>query len=204
MVAAVLAGGAIGQETIKEQDQNNGEARKADHVLAGAGFFDRASEQVLVQGEDGRLTVADPRFRQAIGDVVSRLQSLPNTVDVKSPLSAENFGQVSADRRSALVTFDLRGDSDLSEERVGPILDQVAALDRAHPGMRIEEFGDASAAKGLNKAFEDDFRKAEALSLPITLLILVVAFGSLVAAGIPLLLGLSAVAITLGLLAPIS
>src|SRR5829696_4519492 len=45
---------------------------------------------------------------------------------------------------------------------------------------------------------------AETLSLPITLVILVLAFGALVAAGLPLLLGLSAVAITLGVLAPIS
>jgi RND superfamily putative drug exporter len=204
VVAAVLAGGSTGQQTIKLQDQNNGEARQADHVLASAGFFDRASEQVLIQSENGRLTVTDPRFRQAIVDVAARLRPLRYVVDVQSPLRPQNFGQISADRRSALVTFDLLGDSTQSEKRVGPILDQVAALDRAHPGMRIEEFGDASAAKGLNKAFEDDFRKAELLSLPITLLILVVAFGSIVAAGIPLLLGLSAVAITLGVLAPLS
>jgi RND superfamily putative drug exporter len=70
--------------------------------------------------------------------------------------------------------------------------------------MRIEQFGDASANKAISKAFEDDFRKAESLSLPVTLIILVLAFGALVAAGLPLLLGLSAVAITLGLLAPLS
>jgi uncharacterized membrane protein YdfJ with MMPL/SSD domain len=80
----------------------------------------------------------------------------------------------------------------------------VAQLDRAHPRLRIEEFGVASADKALSKAFEDDFRRAETLALPITLVILVLAFGALVAAGIPLLLGLSAVAITLGLLAPLS
>ncbi|MBI5105696.1 MAG: MMPL family transporter [Solirubrobacterales bacterium] len=204
VVAAVLLGGAVGQQTIKEQDQNNGEARQADHVLADAGFFDRASEQVLVQSEDGSLKVTSPEFRQAVRDVVSRLAELPHTVEVQSPLSPQNAGQISEDGRSALVTFDLEGDSDLSEERVGAVLDAVAELDRAHRGMRIEEFGDASAAKGLNQAFEDDFRKAEALSLPITLLILVLAFGSLVAAGIPLLLGLTSVAITLGALAPLS
>ena len=129
----------------------------------------------------------------------------PNVVDVQSPLAPANEGQISRDRRSALVTFDIRGDADLAEERVGPVLDVGRRSSTArHPGLRIEEFGDASAAKALIKAFEDDFRKAELLSLPITLLILVVAFGALVAAGIPLLLGLSSVIITLGLLAPIS
>ena len=70
--------------------------------------------------------------------------------------------------------------------------------------MFVGQFGDASADKAISKAFEDDFKKAEVLSLPITLLILVVAFGALVAAGVPLLLGLTAVAATIGLLAPIS
>jgi RND superfamily putative drug exporter len=204
VLVSVVAGGAVGQNTIKRQDQGSGESRQGDHILASGGFYDRASEQVLIQGEDGRMTVADPRFRRAIHDTVARLRAMPHTVDVQSPLAPGNAGQVSADRRSALVRFDILGDQTLSEKRVGPILDQVARLDRSHPGMRIEEFGDASADKALSKAFEDDFRKAEVLSLPITLVILVLAFGALVAAGIPLLLGLSAVAITLGLLAPIS
>ena len=60
---------------------------------------------------------------------------------------------------------------------------------RRIPSFRIEEFGDASAGKALDKLFEDDFKKAEQLSLPITLIILMLAFGALVAAGVPLLLG---------------
>src|SRR3954463_14790492 len=204
VAVSIFIGGAVGQKNIKTEDQNSGQARQADQILAEGGFFDRAHEQVLIQGENGRITVADPRFRRAVDDVVVRLRRTPNALDVQSPLAPANSGQISADRRSALVTFDIRGDSDQSEKRVGPILDEVARLDRAHPGVRVEEFGDASAAKALSKAFEDDFRKAEALSLPITLIILVLAFGALVAAGIPLLLGLSAVVITLGILAPIS
>ncbi len=204
VVVCLGLAGNVGLQEIKDEDSGNGESRRADQALADAGFADRASEQVLVQSEDGSLQISDPRFTAGVRDVVRRLRVTPNVVDVQSPLAPANEGQISRDRRSALVTFDLRGDADLAEKRVGPVLDVVAALDRAHPGLRIEEFGDASAAKALNKAFEDDFRKAELLSLPITLLILVVAFGALVAAGIPLLLGLSSVIITLGLLAPIS
>jgi RND superfamily putative drug exporter len=70
--------------------------------------------------------------------------------------------------------------------------------------VRVEQFGEASSDKALSKAFEDDFKKAETTSLPITLIILVLAFGSLVAAGIPLLLAISAVMATLGLLGPVS
>ena len=89
-------------------------------------------------------------------------------------------------------------------EKVGDVLAATAAAQKAHPELRIEQFGDASADKALSKKFEDDFKKAEITSLPITLLILVLAFGALVAAGIPLLLAITAVAATIGLIGPIS
>ncbi len=204
VVVSLLIGSAVGTQQIADEDQGNGESQHANRILADAGFCDRASEQVLVQSRNGTLTVRDPAFRAAIGDVTRRLEQFPTIADLKSPLDPHNAGQISRDGRSALVVFDVLGDPETAKDRVGPILDAVARLDAAHPRMRIEQFGDASADKALSKAFEDDFRKAELLSLPITLVILVVAFGALVAAGIPLLLGLSAVAITLGLLAPVS
>src|SRR5437764_56050 len=80
----------------------------------------------------------------------------------------------------------------------------VAAAQRAHPQLRVEEVGDASADKALSKALKDDFRKAETLSLPITLLILLIAFGALVAAGLPVVLGLSGVGAALGLVGLLS
>ena len=68
----------------------------------------------------------------------------------------------------------------------------VAAAQQAHPGFFIGEFGDASAAEGESRPpTANDLGKAGLLSLPITLIILVLAFGALVAAGIPLLLALT-------------
>jgi RND superfamily putative drug exporter len=205
VVVSVLMAGAVGQNLLADEDLGSGESREADRILADAGFADRASEQILIQPRGGQaLTVDDPRFTRAIEDVVVRLRRFDTVADVKDPLVPQNAGQISRDRRSALVAFDIRGDDDLAEERVVPIQEAIAGLDRTHPALRIEQFGDASADKAISDAFEDDFRKAEVLSLPITLIILVLAFGALVAAGIPLLLGISAVVITLGLLAPIS
>jgi uncharacterized membrane protein YdfJ with MMPL/SSD domain len=102
------------------------------------------------------------------------------------------------------VTFQLAGDFEVVEDRVDAPLATVAAAAAAHPGIRIEQFGDASAGKALSKVFEEDFKKAETLSLPITLIILIVAFGSLIAAGLPLLLALSAVGATIGLVSVLS
>jgi RND superfamily putative drug exporter len=204
VIASLLIGGAVGTKHLAREDLGSGESRHADQILAHAGFNKLASEEVLIQSQAPGLTANDLAFRAGIDDVVVQLRRFPTVTDIRPPTAPQNQRQISRDGRSALVQFDIRGDEDQAKDRVGPILDAVARLDRAHPRLLIEEFGDASANKALSKAFQDDFRKAEFLSLPITLAILLVAFGALVAAGIPLLLGLSAVAITLGLLAPLS
>src|SRR5262249_25110337 len=92
-------------------------------------------------------------------------------------------------------------DDAVAEEKVDGTLAAVAAAQRRNPEMRIEEMGEASANKALEKVFSDDLSKAETTSLPVTLLILVLAFGALVAAFVPLLLAFSAVLATTGLLA---
>jgi uncharacterized membrane protein YdfJ with MMPL/SSD domain len=201
VILALGIGGSIGLKTLESDEYGIGESGHADKVYSD-NFPDRASEQVLIQS--GSARVRSPRFRAAVVDVVNRLRRTPYVQEIKSPFASGNAGQISRDGQSALVTFFVPGNDTKSQDRVEKPLDAVAAAERAHPGFRIEEFGEASANKAVTKSFEDDFRKAEVTSLPITLLILLFAFGALVAAGVPLLLAISAVAATIGLLGPIS
>jgi RND superfamily putative drug exporter len=203
-VIAFVLGGAIGTKSLADEDSGNGESRAADAAIIKADFPDEAEEQVLVQARTPGLTVTDPAFRAGIEETVKTLETVENTAKVESPLAPGNEGQISEDRGSALITFTVPGDDEKVVDLVVPSLDATAAAQRAHPDLRIEQFGDASAERALNASFDNDFQRAEFLSLPITLLILVVAFGSLVAAGVPLLLAITAVFATLGLLAPIS
>jgi uncharacterized membrane protein YdfJ with MMPL/SSD domain len=203
VVLAVFLAGAVGQKTIADEDYGNGSSKTADKAIAAANFRDSAEEQVLVQGK-GSVKVGDAQFTAAVKDVASRLESTKGVDKVESPFAKGNDGQISKDGRSALVTFEIPGDDDVAEDRVDATLAATQAAQKANPAVYVGQFGDASADKAISKAFEDDFKKAEGLSLPITLLILIVAFGALVAAGVPLLLGLTAVAATIGLLAPIS
>jgi uncharacterized membrane protein YdfJ with MMPL/SSD domain len=203
VVLATLIGGSVGTKTLEQEDVGNGSSQVADRAVAAAGFPDQLSEQVLVQGR-GDLRSDDPAFRAIVEDVVRRLSAAPHVGAVESPLTKGNEGQFSRDGRSAVVELKLTADADEADERIDPVLEATAAAQRAHPEVRVEQFGDASANKALSKAFSDDFKKAEGLSIPITLVILIVAFGALVAAGLPLLLGVTAVAGTIGLLGPIS
>ena len=197
VVVSVMIGGSLGMKEIANEDLGDGESKRGEQILAD-GFPDRAGEDVLIQGR-GQIKSDDPKFTAAVNDVVRALSRFETVRNVQSPLEPGNTAHFSLDQRSALVTFDLLGDDDELEDNVTPVEEELARVEEANPGLRVEQFGDASTDKAISKAFEDDFRKAETLSVPITLLILVIAFGSLAAAGVPLLLAISAVAASLGM-----
>src|SRR5262249_7000591 len=175
-----------------------GESGRMDRILH-SDFKRPAAENVLIQSRTA--TAGTPAFDAAVEDVVARVSRQPDVRNVRSPLAPGNRGQISSDRHSALVDFDIRGEIDKSPDKVGPIVDAVAAAQEAHPAFFIGEMGDASAQKAIVDTYVEDLGKAGMLSLPITLIILVVTFGALVAAGIPLLLALTALFATFGLIA---
>jgi putative drug exporter of the RND superfamily len=196
---AFVIGGAIGVKKPSNQDEYIGQSGKAEKLVDDH-FRDQESENVLVQAPEGRKAT-DAAVRKAVDDVIAGVSSKPGVTEVESPYAKGNQGQISKDGRSVLVDFKINGDSDEAEKLVDPIVAAVAKVKADNPEVFVGQFGGASADKALSKSFEDDFKKAETLSLPITLVILVLAFGALVAAGIPLLLGLTAVMATLGLVA---
>jgi uncharacterized membrane protein YdfJ with MMPL/SSD domain len=203
VILATVLGGMVGTKTLADQDTGNGESKRGDQIVEAAGFPDRTGETVLVQGK-GDVKVGSAQFTAAVDDVVAKLHRTKGVSEVESPFAPENRGNISKDGRAALVTFKLPGDEDTAKDRVDAPLAAVAAVQDQHPEVFVGEFGDASAEKEIGGAFKDDFKKAESLSIPITLVILLVAFGALVAAGLPLLLGATAVMGTIGLLGPIS
>ena len=198
IVIAFAIGGAVETKTIDPNTAGPGESGRMDRILE-AGFEQRAGESVLIQSES--LRTSDPAFKAAIEDVVAGVSALDVVQNVQSPLEPANSGQIAESGRAALVEFEIRGDKDEAVDKVAPVLDRVADAQSANRELFIGEFGDASAVYETDALFADDLAKAGLYSLPITLIILVVAFGALVAAGIPLLLGLTAVIGTFGLIA---
>jgi uncharacterized membrane protein YdfJ with MMPL/SSD domain len=190
-------GGMVGTRNI-DYAAGPGESGRMDRILE-AGFKQPAAEHVLIQSRLNHVDTA--AFDSAIADVVERVSKIADVQDVRSPLAPGNAAQISKDGRSALVEFRIRGAKDKAVDKIDPVLDAVAAAGRAHQDFSIGEFGDASAEKGVVTAYDHDLGKAGTLSLPITLIVLVVTFGSLVAAGIPLLLALTAIFATFGLIA---
>jgi uncharacterized membrane protein YdfJ with MMPL/SSD domain len=195
VVVVFALGNGAGTKSISDADQFSGESHRAEVALHDAGLRP-VEEAVFVQSD--KLTVRDPEFRAAVTDVMGRLGRLQYVSNIRSPLSG---GEVSRDGHAALVKFRSAGDTTEAADRVDPSLAAVAAVQAGHPGMDIRQLGGASTRKAINKVFTDDLAKAGELSLPLTLIILTITFGSLVAAGVPLLIGISSVLAALGLVA---
>jgi RND superfamily putative drug exporter len=198
VVVAFALGIMAGTTQIDEDTSGVGESGRADRILD-AGFQQPAAESVLVQSQT--LAVTEPAFQAAVADVVARISKLNAVQNISSPLDPDNAGQIAENGRAALVEFEIRGDADDATTKIDPVIAAVADAQKAHPQLFIGQFGDASVNKEIEGAFMDDLKKAGILSLPVTLIILVLVFGALVAAGIPLLLALTAIVAAFGLVA---
>src|SRR6476619_6911010 len=191
VVFAFALGGQIGTKQIDPNTKGPGESGRMAKI-PDAGFKQPAGESVLIQNRS--LRAGSPAFAAAVDDVVARLSKVAVVRNIQAP-------KIAGDRHAVLIDFDISGDSDTAADRLDPVLTTVADAGKAHPSFFVGEFGGASAAKGVDSAFADDLKSAGVYSIPLTLIILVVAFGALVAAGIPLLLALTAVFATFGLAA---
>jgi len=200
----VLAGQAVGGKSLPSYDA--GQSGAAEQTLHQLGVSAPAVESVLIQARRPGATFAtDPQMRQAAGQVAASLARLPHAAaGIHSPLQPGQHGLVSANGRSALVTFDVPGPTANQPTAVGPALNAVATVSARYPGLRIAEGGDASYPRAINTLLSSGFSRAEATSVPVTLVLLLLVFGALIAAGIPLLLAITSVFTALSLLTVIS
>ncbi|MFF5984190.1 MMPL family transporter [Streptomyces olindensis] len=201
VVLAVGLGSAAGRVDVKDSDQLKGETHTAAKIIEDAGIDEPASETVLIQARGGDLKATDAAFRDAVDAVVRAVEGTGRVTDVTSPYDTET---ISKDGRSALVQFDMRGESDTAGERVEPVLKAVEGVQREHGALRIEEIGGATMMKTFSDAFGDDFKKAEYSAAPVAFGILLIAFGALVAALLPVVLALTAIMATMGLMGVVS
>ncbi|MEU5704507.1 MMPL family transporter [Streptomyces aurantiacus] len=201
VVLAMGLGSAAGTVELKESDQLSGETGRASAIAEEAGIDEPAGESVLVQGRDASIKATGAEFRAAVDAVIEAVEGTGKVTDVTSPYDTDS---VSKDGRSALVQFDMRGDAETAGERVEPVLKAVAQVQKDHEALRIEEIGGASMNKTFDDAFGDDFQQAEFSAVPVALGILLVAFGALVAALVPVLLAITAIVATMGLMMIVS
>ena len=200
----IVAGQALGGRSMPAYDA--GQSGQAEQALHRLGVVAPVREDVLIQARaPGRTFASDPAMRQAARQLTTALAALPGAATgIRSPLRPGSRALISADGRSALVTFQVPGSASDPATAVEPAQRAVAAIAARYPGLRIGEGGDASSVAAINKVLDGGFRRAEATSVPVTLVLLFVVFGALIAAGIPLVLAITSVLTALSLLTLVS
>ncbi|MGV9263489.1 MMPL family transporter [Kitasatospora sp. NPDC003701] len=196
VVLSAFLGGLHGSTEVADSEAMPGQVSRAARILDEAGLKAPASETVLIQ--TATATADAPAFRAAVEQVVAGVTGTGRATDVRSPYDT---GAVSADRRSVLVQLDVKGDREEAAENVTAVLDAVAAVQRQHPDLTVAELGDASSGKWIDEQFSSDFTRAEWTAVPLALGILLIAFGALVAAVLPVVLAVTAFVAAGGLVA---
>ena len=187
VVLALAAGAATGTESL--ENGAVGESARGYQLLDRHGAWPPAREYAYLHSDT--LRVDDPAFQRATRDVAARMATLLGG----RPPEVQN----SADRHAALLVSEITQPVSIDELRA-----RVLAAGAAHPGVTIEQTGDITASDARDRIVNRDLHRAELLSIPVTLLVLLFAFGAVFAAVVPVVLALTAVAATFGLLGPIS
>lgn len=184
------AGIATGNNPATTQDFWVGEAGRAESMATDGGLQRRPTEHVLIRARSGPLDTE--RATAAARDLTARMDALPEVDRVAPPVRSE-------DGTALRVSVVMKGAELDAKKNVVPLLDRTAQVAAAHPDLVVEETGSPAISKGVNDQRDDDLALSERISLPVTLVILLVVFGSVVMAGVPLLLALSSIAATMGL-----
>jgi RND superfamily putative drug exporter len=198
VVVAFAIGLALPMKTIDKLDASVGESHRADRILDAAFDLDQTGLGEFVVIQSRTQTIEDPAFRSTIADVLGTLSTFDQVDSLRSPLSAGNEGQISADRHAALIEFTPRGTYDDAKKYIDSIARAVAGVQEVHPGFYVGEAG-VSTEKALDELIDSGIARAGMIAIPLTLAILLLVLGSAVAALVPVVLALSAVFATFGL-----
>lgn len=194
VVLCLVVGSAVGMNSAKTADYRVGEAGRAEALAAEGHLERRSTEQVLISARSGALDrpVAESAAQAAAKDLTARMRRLPEVAGVAAP-------SLSNDRTILMVEVTLKGEEREADDKVDALVEQTAAVQRSHPGLLLQETGSPSTSKGVDQQRSDDLALSEAITLPVTLITLLVVFGSVTMAGVPLLLALSSIAAAIGL-----
>lgn len=191
VVVAVGLAATIPTNDVNEADYRIRESGRAATMLDDAGLGEATSETVLITARDGALDPA--RAAAATDELTGRMAALAGVTQVGGPLT-------SPDGAAVLVPIEL----DSEDVDVAPLLAATGAVQAAHPDLVLQQAGDVSIGEAINERVGEDLHSAELISVPITLVLMLLAFGALIAAGLPVLLAATSVAATIGIIAPIS
>ncbi len=173
------------------------ESHRAQEIIEQR-FESPFAERNIIVFQSDRLTAKDLAFQGVVAAATRAVASLPHVVDVVGPLDPRAVNQISVDGHVASVVIGLSG-SDRMRQQLAPELTR-AAESAATDQVQVYLTGRSPLIADLVEQEHEDLARAERLGLPAAMIVLLLASGTLVAAGLPILLALVGVVVTFGAL----
>ena len=190
-----LLGGVLTQESrLTHEPEAERAAQLLEQRLRGP---ERATEVFIVSSTS--LTVDEPRYQAFVEDLHDRIVGLgpEHVVGVQTYYETGDDRLVSEDRKTTILPTALA----VAPEDAEGAAAELAAVAGAGDGFTVRVFGPASLASDFTKVLEHDLQTGEAVGLLAAVLVLVVVFGAIVAAVLPILVGIAAITVAIGLVA---
>jgi len=213
--ASLAAGGTKAVEAVSRDQGAKYESIEANQIFndanANAGPQAPASQSFILLVSNPGGTITDPASAAAVHDIVTRLTALQSTVDgtagpvfqglVDPATAPPQAGLISPDQSTARIVGQVPGDGLALTARLVPVPAVLDELRAAHPGLEIHALNNALANNEIAELINSGLDKSLVLTLPITFVILLIAFGAFVAALVPLVLAVTSLLGAFGVLA---
>jgi RND superfamily putative drug exporter len=157
-------------------------------------------EYIIIESTDA--TAGDARFARAVDALVADLRGLRQVQSVASYRDGDQ-GMVSQDGHVALITARLIGNEDQATDNAAPLVDVVHELD-GRDGFHVTTVGFGSVGNEINASMSDTLHHGEMIGIAVALVVLLVVFGAVVAAGLPIVVALLSVFVAAGATALVS
>jgi RND superfamily putative drug exporter len=213
-VVSLAAGGTRSVEAVSNDQRAKYEAGEAyviySEANASVGQQAPASQQFLLIMSSAQRTVDDPAFKAATADIAARMAALKATVDgvsgpvfeqiVDPTVAPDSAGLISPDRTTVRIVARVPGDGAVIAQRLDPVPALVTEIKAAHPDYVIHALNNTLANNEISELINGGLDASLRLTIPLTFLILLVAFGAVVAAVVPLILAVTALLAAFGIL----
>ena len=205
VLAMFLAQGLAESLTTEVTMTNAPESVRADDLIATRlRPYEPVAETVVIRSET--TTVDDVAFRVVVDRTLAALSGLDGIVDTTSDYygavesnSASAEDLVSPDRHAMIIPVTLVGDFDQAVDHAEEYVTTINSLKTE--GFEVLSVGAVTSDHTFGSMAEEDLRTGEAIGIPVAMIVLVIVFGALIAAGLPLLLGAVSILVAFGLTA---
>ncbi|HET7899994.1 MAG TPA: MMPL family transporter [Candidatus Nanopelagicales bacterium] len=191
VVSAVLGGGVVSRLSSGGFDDPGSDSAKAAAALADR-FDAGPSDVVLVVGGTGGATVDSAVVAASATALADRLAQEPGVRDVSSYWATHAPSMRSTDGTLALVTARLTESGDAAQTRAGQLAEELAGT-TPDGVLEVHVSGAPVVFHEVGHTIEGDLARAESIAIPVTMMLLLLVFGTLVASGLPAVIGAVAV-----------